>query len=108
MLAESCPQPGCPGIPLMRKKGTTVGLCVLCNADAVNGGVGAPATPVPAPATVRSPAPTAEDLARLRAAAAARAEASPPLLSPDPKAPSPGSAVAAKVSELPFAYKVSS
>eukprot|EP00613_Pedinella_sp_CCMP2098_P067127 CAMPEP_0171989848 /NCGR_PEP_ID=MMETSP0993-20121228/276622_1 /TAXON_ID=483369 /ORGANISM="non described non described, Strain CCMP2098" /LENGTH=554 /DNA_ID=CAMNT_0012642845 /DNA_START=72 /DNA_END=1736 /DNA_ORIENTATION=- len=31
MLAESCPNKGCPSMPLMRKRGAAQGLCVLCD-----------------------------------------------------------------------------
>lgn len=31
MLAESCSNPACPGIPLMRKRGSTKSVCLLCN-----------------------------------------------------------------------------
>ena len=60
MMAQSCQEPGCPGIPLMRMKGTAVGVCVNCNpnledpaAGAANGAAAAsPAAkaPLPAPA----------------------------------------------------------
>lgn len=31
MLAESCANAGCPGIPLMRKKGSASSVCVFCD-----------------------------------------------------------------------------
>jgi uncharacterized Zn finger protein (UPF0148 family) len=41
MLAESCPNPACPSMPLMRKRGQEKGVCILCSPDFVAGGPGA-------------------------------------------------------------------
>eukprot|EP00727_Mastigamoeba_balamuthi_P009799 m51a1_g5441 hypothetical protein (202) ;mRNA; f:180525-181359 len=54
MLGECCPNPECPGVPLMREKATRKMLCVACNttyvveADAPKA-VAASAAPAPAP-----------------------------------------------------------
>jgi len=86
MLADACPNQSCQGLPLMRKKGTATSICVLCDQDAVDGANGggptgaapelaAPlpkTTPSSTPAIKRAPPPTPADLARLRAAAAAK------------------------------------
>lgn len=86
MLAEACPNQSCQGLPLMRKKGTATSMCVLCDEDdEISGGGACAATAVtlPPPAALppphastsvikRAPPPTPADLARLRAAAAAK------------------------------------
>ena len=46
MLADTCPAPGCPGVPLLRKRGTTgKGACVLCEPGVFDGSAKG-ATPV--------------------------------------------------------------
>jgi len=101
MLAEACPNQSCQGLPLMRKKGTTTSMCVLCDEDEISGGPASAATEVtvpppaapPASTSVikRAPPPTPADLARLRAAAAAKTsgntQASPSLSAVAGKAP---------------------
>ena len=45
MLAETCEEPGCPGIPLLRKRGTQIPICVYCNPNLASAEVSTPGLP---------------------------------------------------------------
>jgi uncharacterized Zn finger protein (UPF0148 family) len=55
MLAENCPNPDCPGIPLMRKRGSKESVCLLCDPTgekATQKEVSQPPTPPPQPKVI--------------------------------------------------------
>lgn len=84
MMAESCEAEGCPGIPLMRRRGATEGTCVLCDPDLTGSTVVAPpAAPASSPSGPAVVAAEADKTTKGPGPSEPRPSGGPPAVKPE-------------------------